>query len=137
VIAAGGNGFEGIEYIPAAAGHDGDYFLLLNQDDPTGLARVNCADIKLDGGWPVPLAGWREVEQMNAGELYYDAAQRELWVIHSWMNVLEVLDIDSGELRRWEVVPGCAQEAVARDGQGRLWIGADSGGITRYVPAVE
>jgi hypothetical protein len=135
VMAAGGNGFEGIEYIPAAAGHAGDYFLLLNQDDPTGLARVDRAAIKLAEAAPVPLAGWQVLEQMNAGELYFDVTTRQLWVIHSWMNVMELLDVDSGAVLAWEVVPGCAQEAVAVDGQGRLWIGADSGGITRYLPS--
>ncbi|MCH7471498.1 hypothetical protein IIA79_00900, partial [bacterium] len=50
-----------------------------------------------------------------------------------WMNVMEMLDIETMEVLRWEVIPGSAQEAVAIDGQGRLWIGADSGGIARYV----
>jgi hypothetical protein len=49
------------------------------------------------------------------------------------MNVMEVLDVPTMELKRWEVVPGSAQEAVTVDGQGQLWIGYDSGGIARYV----
>lgn len=137
VIAAGGNGFEGIEYIPAADGLEGDYFVLLNQDDPTGLARVNRADIALDSAEPAPLSGWQVLEQINAGELYFDAASRQLWVIHSWMNVLELIDIDSREVVAWEVMPGCAQEAVAVDGLGRLWIGYDTGGVARYAPVAE
>ena len=135
VMEAGGNGFEGIEYVPATETCDGGYFLLLNQDDPTGLARIDLKDIKLGAEQPVPLTDWRELEQINAGELHFDQSTRLLWVVHSWMNVMELLDVDTGEIVSWEVVPGCAQEAVALDRQGRLWIGADSGGISRYVPS--
>jgi hypothetical protein len=46
---------------------------------------------------------------------------------------MEILDIDSMEVVRWEVFPGAAQEAVAVDASGRLWIGYDLGGIARYL----
>lgn len=133
VIAAGGNGFEGIEYIPATEIHEGGYFVVLNQDDPTGLALFEHSAIAQANGQPVPLSGWLETDQVNAGELHFDQQRRELWLVHSWMNVMEVFDIDTLELLYWEVVPGCAQEAVAFDGEGRLWIGYDTGGLARYV----
>ena len=41
----------------------------------------------------------------------------------------EVLDIATLEVSRWEVCPGASQEAVTMDGEGRLWIGYDLGGI--------
>jgi uncharacterized protein YjiK len=50
------------------------------------------------------------------------------------MNVVQILDIHTMDTLRWEVLPGCAQEGVAFDGQGRLWISSDSGGISRYLP---
>lgn len=131
VIAAGGNGFEGIEYISGSTSQGGDYFLILNQDDPTCLLKILRQDLATVASG-VPLAGFWELAQVNAGELCLDQHTGELWVIHSWMNVLEVLDLASMTPLRWEVFPGCAQEAVALDSQRRLWIGYDSGGIARY-----
>jgi uncharacterized protein YjiK len=135
VMTAGGNGFEGIEYIPASAGRaDGDYFLLLNQDDPHALIRIDRLQVISRSAEPVQIAGFWPLAEINTGELHYDQAAGELWVIHSWMNVVEILDISSMVVLRWEVFPGAAQEAVAVDGDGRLWIGYDLGGIARYIP---
>jgi uncharacterized protein YjiK len=131
VIRAGGNGFEGIEYIPTADGPD--YFLLLNQDDPTGIARVEYAALQPGQPGEAALTSFTPTEQINAGELYYDPERQELWEVHAWVNVIEVLAVPSLQRLRWEVCPGCAQEAVAVDGEGRLWIGYDSGGLSRYL----
>jgi len=133
LLAAGGNGFEGIEYIDGSPGAPG-YFLLLNQDDPHALVRVEYEEtIKPNLAVPVPIKSYKLLPQINLGELHYDRDERELWVVHSWMNVIEILDIDSLHLKRWEVCPGAAQEALAFDSEGRLWIGYDLGGLSRYV----
>lgn len=129
----GGNGIEGIGFIPGDSEAD-SYFLLLNQEDPRCLVRIPyLAAHAADGGAEIALESWLPLPDINAGELHYDAEAKELWVIHSWMNLLEVLDVPTLALKRWEVVPGCAQEAVALDGQGRLWIGSDTGGLARYT----
>jgi len=134
VLTAGGNGFEGIEYIADDGAGGGGYFLLLNQDDPHCLVRIEREDIIAAGDeMAVPLSGMWPLAPLNTGELHYDAAAGELWVIHSWMNITEVLDITTLAVSRWEVCPGAAQEAVTMDGTGRLWIGYDLGGISRYV----
>jgi hypothetical protein len=134
VLTLGGNGFEGIEYIADDGAGGGDYFLLLNQDDPHCLVRIERADIIAAGDeMAVPLTGLWPLAPINLGELHYAAGSGELWVVHSWMNIMEILDIATLSVLRWEVCPGAAQEAVAIDGQGRLWIGYDLGGISRYV----
>lgn len=132
LLEEGGNGIEGIEYIP---GEGGGYFVLLNQDDPHALLKIEYGAAREAGasGEKAPLAKYWLLPTINLGSLHYDQTASELWVVHSWMNVMEVLDVPSMELKRWEVVPGAAQEAVAVDGQGRLWIGSDSGGIDRYA----
>lgn len=132
LLQPGGNGIEGIEYIP---GDDGGYFLLLNQDDPPALVKITYAEAQkaIMSGKDAPLDAWWPLPAINLGELYYDQDAHELWVVHSWMNVMEILDVPSMKVKRWEVIPFSAQEAVTVDGQGRLWIGADSGGIDRYV----
>lgn len=135
VLRAGGNGIEGIEYIESTPGGDGDFFLLLNQDDPHALVRVNRKDFVLEGSQPVPVVQFVPMPELNLGELHYDAARGELWVIHSWQNVYQLLDIDSLSQLAWEVMPGVAQEAVCFDGDGNLWIGSDTGGLSMYQAA--
>jgi hypothetical protein len=124
----GGNGFEGIEFVPEI-----DSFVLLNQDDPTCLLVVTAADLMagFESG-SVSEYDFIELEQVNAGELHYAVAEEELWVVHAWVNVMQVWGIEPLELKRWEVVPGAAQEAVAIDDEGRLWIGYDLGGLSCY-----
>jgi len=132
-LIAGGNGFEGVAYVPPFAdGQQGDFFLFLNQDDPYALVQVARSDIADATETPVPITAVWPVAEINTGELHYDGAARELWVIHSWMNIAEILKVPSMEVLRWEVFPGAAQEAVTVDGDGRLWIGYDLGGIARY-----
>ncbi|MCB1185552.1 SdiA-regulated domain-containing protein [bacterium] len=133
VLEAGGNGFEGIEYISAGNGDWSDCFILLNQDDPHSLLAVRRAEmVPESNGETAALARW-DIARINAGSLHFDDANNQLWVVHSWMNVMEIWDIGSMEVLAWEVVPGAAQEAVAIDGVGRLWIGSDSGGIASYT----
>lgn len=132
LLVPGGNGIEGIEYVPVL---DAGHFLLLNQDDPHAIVRISYQSAReaLSSVESAPLEACWLLPAINLGELHYDSAASELWVVHSWMNVMEILDVPSMQLKRWEVVPGAAQEAVAVDGEGRLWIGSDNGGIDRYV----
>jgi hypothetical protein len=95
--------------------------------------RYAAAQEALATGGVAPLAACWPLPEINAGELYFDQAANELWVVHSWMNVMEILDADTMELLRWEVIPGAAQEGVTLDGQGRLWVGSDLGTIDRYL----
>lgn len=132
VLTAGGNGFEGIEYIEATPSGDGDYFLLLNQDDPQALLRVERAALDTTGDHPVAASAFHRLPQMNCGELWYDQSRGELWVVHSWQNIYEVLDIDTLAQLAWEVCPGIAQEGLCKDASGRLWIGSDTGGLAAY-----
>ncbi|MCH7471377.1 nucleotide sugar dehydrogenase, partial [bacterium] len=82
VLRARGNGFEGIEYIPVDAARSGlrepykpggGYFLLLNQDDPHCVVRIDLEDIDLSpDAAPVPLSGFWEIASINAGETRLD-----------------------------------------------------------------
>ncbi len=138
LLVAGGNGVEGIEFIPDANEPAAGYFLLLNQDDPHCLFRLNHEDINLgDTEAVLPIRAWWPFKSINAGSLHYDVSQNELWLVHSWMNVVEYWDVETMAVKGWEVFPGAAQEAVAVDGAGRLWVGSDLGGLARYVLATE
>jgi streptogramin lyase len=133
LLVAGGNGAEGIEWIPDDAEPAAGFFLLLNQDDPHCLFRLNHEDLDFSGKRLAPIRAWWPTEPINAGALHYVQEERTLWLIHSWMNVMEYIDIDTMEATGFEVFPGAAQEAVAIDGEGRLWVGSDLGGIARYT----
>ena len=134
LLTPGGNGFEGIEFIPPDDINPTGYFLLLNQDDPHALVGIDYSIVSAaPDGSTVPIASFHLLPEINLGELHYDAAAGELWVVHSWMNVIEILDIHTMQVLRWEVCPGASQEALAIDGDGRLWIGYDLGGVSRYV----
>ena len=139
LLSAGGNGVEGIEFIPDQSDPAAGYFLLLNQDDPHCLFRLNHEDINLDSAdlQPLPIRAWWPYQEFNAGSLHYDAKKNELWLVHSWMNVVEYWDVGTMQVTGWEVFPGSAQEAVAVDGAGRLWVGSDLGGLAYYVLALE
>ena len=136
LLVAGGNGVEGIEFIPDKNEPAAGYFLLLNQDDPHCLFRLNHEDINLDDTEnDLPIRAWWPFKEINAGSLHYDQSKNELWLVHSWMNVVEYWDVGTMQVKGWEVFPGAAQEAVAVDGEGRLWVGSDLGGLARYVLA--
>jgi hypothetical protein len=164
ILKPGGNGFEGIEWLdptewcskpPKGGFPEAGYLLLLNQDDPTAILIVpitNEVRSRVIEPWKFFL-----LPQRNSGELRLNPESRELWVVNSWLNTTEILDltrqlddtsiesIDQGgrplmsdwgkELRveRWEVMPGMAQEGVTFDPQGRMWIGQDVGGVVRYT----
>ncbi len=136
-LKAGGNGFEGIEFMADVSAPGGGYFLLLNQDDPHALVRVDyqrsqelgdSREVFMNAAW--------ELEPINCGEVRFDPAENELWVVHSWMNTAEVLDPVTLNLKRWEVMPGAAQEGLCFDTQHRMWVGQDLGGVARYVMGV-
>lgn len=131
----GGNGFEGIEYLPPKRGaKDLGSLLLLNQDDPTCIGilpvKVLTDSRKHQKAECIRIV---ELQQINAGELRITPDGKELWIVHSWMNVTEILDPDTFGLKAWEVMPGSAQEGLAFDDQGRMWVGQDTGGLAVYV----
>ncbi|MCC7478480.1 SdiA-regulated domain-containing protein [bacterium] len=131
-LEAGGNGFEGIEFMTATSASG--YFLLLNQDDPHALVQVEYSDTQnTEDQAAVPIQQAWELEPINCGEVRFDPAENELWVVHSWMNTAEVLDPITMDLLRWEVMPGAAQEGLCFDEQHRMWVGQDLGGVARYV----
>jgi uncharacterized protein YjiK len=133
IFKASGNGIEGIEYLPAGVGADYSRLILLNQEKPHVLLELRLADIHPD--LPAekiePTAHW-PYHPFNAGELHYDAPTGELWLVHSWINMVEILDPATMEPQRNAEIPGFAQEGVTMDADGQLWIGQDTGGIGIY-----
>jgi hypothetical protein len=144
LLQAGGNGFEGIAWFqnPGCEDVAEGYLLLLNQDDPCCLVWVAMEDAV--PGNVAPLLEYYMLPERNSGELVFDAGSSSLWVVNSWMNTCELLDLAAmpnvgaqWPVSHWEVLPGMAQEGLTFDPQGRMWIGQDIGGVVRYVKPVK
>jgi hypothetical protein len=131
-----GNGIEGIAFRPERGAPLGGRFYLANQDDPTCVLRVT---IPKEGGedpkvpLPIEIEWVFKGEQINLGDIMWNEAEGTLWLSHAWSNLLEIINPDNAiEEPRWETLPGAAQEGIALDGEGRLWIAQDVGGIAVY-----
>lgn len=136
VYRKGGNGFEGIAWRPMDGAPLGGKFYLANQDDPTCVMRVTLpAKGGQSGGAPavVKIESVFQGEQINLGDIMWNEAEGTLWLSHAWSNLLEVVDIDNRKTIRWESLPGSAQEGITFDGEGRLWIAQDTGGVAIYA----
>ncbi|MCD6119150.1 SdiA-regulated domain-containing protein [bacterium] len=135
-IEKGGNGFEGITFRPMKGMPLGGVYYLANQDDPTCVVKVVLPEKGCETGTEPPKIKIQQMfkgEQINLGDLMYYEESGKLWLSHAWQNLLEIIDPDSGETLRWELMPGCAQEGITIDGEGRLWIAQDVGGVAVYV----
>ena len=132
----GGNGFEGIAFRPVVGAPLGGKFYLANQDDPTCVLRVALPAAGGEaGGEPaeVKIESAFTGEQINLGDIMWNSSENTLWLSHAWTNLLEVVDIDARKTIRWESLPGAAQEGITLDGEGRLWIAQDTGGVAVYT----
>ena len=134
----GGDGFEGIAFRPVSGLPLGGEFFLANQNDPTCVLKVVLPDKGGEVGKEPVLVKIQkiiDVEQINLGDLLYDEASGKLWLSHAWQNLLEIVDPDIGKSLRLELLPGCAQEGITIDADGRLWIAQDVGGLAVYEKA--
>jgi uncharacterized protein YjiK len=131
----GGDGFEGIAFRAVPGLPLGGEFYLANQNDPTCVLKVVLTEKGGEiGREPVTVKIQKiiDTEQINLGDLMFDEKSEKLWLSHAWQNLLQVVDPDTGESIRWELLPGCAQEGITIDADGRLWIAQDVGGIAVY-----
>lgn len=130
-----GNGFEGIAFRSIHGLSLGGEFFLANQDDPTCVLVVVLPEKGGEAGKEaatVKIQRVIESEQINLGDLMYDEKTDRLWLSHAWQNLLQIVNPDTGKTVRWELLPGCAQEGITIDADGRFWIGQDVGGLAVY-----
>lgn len=136
IIEKGSDGFEGITFRQVDGEPLGGWFYIANQNDPTCVIRVSLPEEGGEvGGDPVEVGiDWvYKGKQINLGEVMWHEETGTLWLSHAWQNLLEVINPDTGELVGWETLPGAAQEGIAIDELGRLWIAQDIGGIAVYT----
>jgi ribosomal protein L24E len=136
VMAKGGQGIEGIAFAPAADGAKGGSFYIANQ----GFTIDSGDDRSVVCRFPLPPAGSAEAPlkaetcfapgMIDIAGLFYDAPRQRLYLVSDSTNSFAETDPD-GHLLQLYAFPGQAQEGIALDPQGHLYIAQDSGGIIK------
>jgi hypothetical protein len=141
VMARGGQGIEAITFVPLPGHPTGGVFYVANQcfdlsleDDRSGLARVELPDTPpSDEVIEARLTGFFDLPVIDISGVCYDAVRDRLWAISDETNTVWRVTLD-GELVAGWALPGDAQEGIAFDAEGNLYIAQDCGGIARYRP---
>lgn len=130
----GGDGVEGLTFVPDTSAVDGGRFWAVNQYDPPVL-------VELD----VPLRSSRAkfetvrirraipVDSAPLSEVTWDAGSRRFLVLSALWKRVSVLDAD-GNYERSVHVPGFMTEGIAPMPGGRYAIAQDSGGVVAWTP---
>jgi uncharacterized protein YjiK len=138
VMKQGGNGVEGITFIPDAAHPQGGVFYVVNQtfvlDDPEDVSALVQVVLPLRTGvgdtFTVPIARHMPLNIIDLAGLHYDATTGHIFAVSDSDNVLLELTTDGDIVRSW-AFPGDNQEGIAADNDGSMYIAQDTGGVLR------
>jgi uncharacterized protein YjiK len=130
----GGDGVEGLVYVPDDADPEGGRLWVVNQFDPPVLVRLAIAlRTSKDKFQTARIDRAIAVEGAPLSEVTWDPATREFLVVSALWKRVEVLDRD-GHHERSVRIPGFMPEGVARLPDGRFVIAQDSGGLIVWKP---
>lgn len=130
----GGDGIEGITFVPDAGDPEGGKLWAVNQYDPPVLIRLGVAirtstekfqSARVEQAVPVdsaPLSG-----------VTWNAASREFFIVSALWRKAVVVDA-SGKTLRSVRIPGFMPEGMTRLPDGRFVIAQDSGGLLLWSP---
>jgi uncharacterized protein YjiK len=139
VIAPGGQGIEGITFMPDPDHPHGGTFLVANQafdlNNPQDISAVFEVEAPLNDSSDKPSA-CKLLRQFSLGatdlsDLHYDAARNRLYVISDANNLLFVTTPDGQVQAKYTDLPCADQEGIAFDDAGSMYIAQDSGGIVK------
>lgn len=143
VVAEGGQGFEAIAFVPRPDHPEGGTFLIANQawrldrpDDRSVIVEVALPLRSMpDGasGGDVPILRMIEPGVTDLSGMLWEADRERLLVVSDDNNALLEMTLN-GDVMRVRAFPGAAQEGIALDGAGDLYIAQDSGGILKVRP---
>lgn len=131
----GGDGVEGITFVPDAADPEGGRFWVVNQYDPPVLAELelplrsaatNHETARIRRAIPVDSAPLSDVT--------WDPQARRFLVVSALWKRVSVLD-GGGNYERSVHIPGFMTEGLALLPDGRIAIAQDSGGVVLWSPA--
>jgi len=138
ILKSGGQGLEGITFVPDPSHPEGGTFFVSNQGfefspaaDPSVIVQV-VAPLKTGSERVMPA---RIVRALHVGVIdiagfHYDAASGHIYIVSDSTNTLFEIAMDGEVLRGW-AFPGDNQEGIAMDPQGFIYIAQDSGGILK------
>lgn len=137
----GGNGLEGICFVPEAGHPHGGTFFVANQsfsmepgDERSLIVRVE-VPLHAEGG-KVHVLDWFCPGVIDVSALHYDPSGRSLYAVSDATNLLQKMDLDGRCQRVWSLT-GCNQEGLTVDPEGMICIAQDSGGVIKIRPLWE
>lgn len=138
LIAAGGQGIEGITFVPGADGNmfyiSNQSFDLENEDDPSIIMKVRLPlSTAVEGSSDAIIVDYFSPGIIDISDIYYDSRSGTIVAISDAENVIFEMKRD-GTLLHARPMPGKDQEGIAVDSDGNLYIAQDSGQIIKYTP---
>ena len=138
ILKPGGQGIEGITFVPAPKHPEGGTFLVTNQsftlDDPLDLSAIVQITLPLVTGsaeqTTVSIDRCVQFGVIDLSGMHYDAVSKRLYVISDATNTLWQLTPDLKVIRGW-AVPGKTQEGFTIDAQRYAYIAQDEGGVIK------
>ena len=147
IMAAGGQGFESITFVPRIDDPDGGTFFVANQgfenapDDDRSVIievrlprRANVSESD-DHVVSVPILRVLEPGITDLSGMHYDADRNLLLVLSDSRNALSEIRLD-GTIAAVYAIQGRDQEGITIDGDGNVYIAQDSGLILKLRPSV-
>ncbi|MCD4784499.1 MAG: SdiA-regulated domain-containing protein [Candidatus Eremiobacteraeota bacterium] len=127
----GGNGFEGIAFVPGKkAGYDRIY--ICNQHDPPIVMKVPAPSVikkRFAGKKSLKVLGWFRMPCTDLSGMTYHNSRKTLFILSDFNNTLFEVSTDGKILNQWSV-PGQDQEGIAFAGN-YVYIAQDSGKIIK------
>lgn len=127
----GGNGVEGITFVPDDKHPEGGTFFLVNQFSPPIVIEVSAPlmSSKLPKA-SATIRKWFSLGVSDLSGIHYDAKSGHLFVIADGPNLFLEVTRD-GEILREYALPGNDQEGITLDDEDFMYLAQDSGGILK------
>ena len=139
VLKEGGQGIEGITFVPDAEHPEGGVFYVVNQgidleakEDLSAVCEVVLPLRSSNEGATVSISRYFEPGFIDISGLHYDAEGDLLILIGDALNVMFYAR-RSGQLIGSHALPGNNQEGITVDADGNMYIAQDSGGIIKQL----
>ena len=133
----GGDGIEGLTFVPDAADPNGGRFFAVNQFDPAMLLEIAVPLAKSDGRFGTArIVGATSVGWGPLSGVTYAPALDAFVIVSALWHRAAVVRLGGGAVR-WVRVPGIMPEGLDWMPGGRIAIAQDIGGVVLWEPALD
>jgi uncharacterized protein YjiK len=133
-LARGGDGIEGIAFIPDASAKEGGRFYAVNQYDPAVLMElaipIRTSKEKFENA---RILSARPLADAPLSDLVWDDGRKAFLIVSALWKKTYVVDLHGNNLRGVRL-PGLMPEGLALLPDGRLIIAQDTGGLLLWAP---